>query len=270
MPLAAIVRHARETPDKAALIYNGDAIGYGRFALAIDAARRRLANQGLPQGGVAVLDSRNLLDIWVAGLALRSLGLTTVSPRLGDDLALRDFSVFVASSAHPPPRDAGFGRAGVKVVSLPPALDLDVSDAAIPAPSASPGGHIMLTSGTTGEAKKILMSAEVQAGDSKRRARAFDYAADFVVNVAGFGAWTSVGHNVPPCVWRLGGAVVLDQRPDRRAPFRVEGVTHATLTPYMLQELLGGRCAARSGRRCGSSSAAGRCRRRRPSRRWLG
>ena len=69
---------ARVQPDKPALLWNDMPLSYAAFARAIEASRRFLAREDLPPGRTAIVLLHNLSDAWVAVLALRALGLTTV------------------------------------------------------------------------------------------------------------------------------------------------------------------------------------------------
>src|SRR5665213_2963539 len=95
-----IFKTGRETPDKLAMIWGEQRLSYGAFAGLIDAARRYLGAIEPPVRGVAVLCAASVLDVWVLGLALRSLGVTTLAVRSLRDipaLALPDIGCVVIS-----------------------------------------------------------------------------------------------------------------------------------------------------------------------------
>src|SRR5262245_49270445 len=69
---------AARTPDRTAVIYNGQAVSYRILTALIAKARGHFAAHGLVGAGYAVLATRSLLDFWILSLALRSLGLTTL------------------------------------------------------------------------------------------------------------------------------------------------------------------------------------------------
>ena len=99
------------------------------------------------------------MAFWILSLALRSLGLTTVavgSAAMVGDLRLRDIRCVVAVAGEEWPDLAPLCQArGLKLLSV--ALDDDPSpDAAIDRSPHEPGGHILLTSGTTGVYKMVL------------------------------------------------------------------------------------------------------------------
>lgn len=92
-------------------------LSYAAFARAIEASRRFLAEQDLPPGRTAIVLLHNLSDAWVAVLALRALGLTTVAvPSLAEAeaLGLKDVACLVVAEAeqadHPPQAPDSFTR----------------------------------------------------------------------------------------------------------------------------------------------------------------
>ena len=104
MIIEKIVEHARSDPDKTAIYYGEHRIPYGQFARWIFHARDFLLQKNLPGGGYAVLNIDSLLDSWIFGLALRSLGFTTVAvPSLErlSDLDMRNVGCVVATEREP-------------------------------------------------------------------------------------------------------------------------------------------------------------------------
>ena len=107
MVLENLFAHARATPDKIALYYGPHSVSYRDFAFWIACARRFLDRQDLRPGSMAVLAIESLVDSWVLGLALRSMGLTTVSVKaldVLDDMAAEDVGCVVTSIAEALPR----------------------------------------------------------------------------------------------------------------------------------------------------------------------
>ena len=85
MAISRIYQQARETPGKTAVVHNGRPLSYAEFAQRIEAARQYLSRRELPPG-VAVLCFESLLDVWIVGFALRSLGVTTIASSSSDCL----------------------------------------------------------------------------------------------------------------------------------------------------------------------------------------
>ena len=70
---------ARVQPGKPALIYNDSVFDYAYFAKSIEAARKSLEKYDLPQGATAIVLVSNFFDAWRVNIALRTLGLNTIS-----------------------------------------------------------------------------------------------------------------------------------------------------------------------------------------------
>lgn len=218
------------------------AIGYATFANWIGHARAFLAGQGLRSGSTAVLDINCLIDTWVFGFALRSLGITTISvPALHwlERLHLNDIGCIVsaASEQHPALKQV---RNEYKYIRIPPQHYLGMGAEDFPAmPVVSPAaGHILLTSGTTGTSKKILIDHEHLARIVPRRAAVYGISERSIVNVFAFATSSGTAYKVPNCVWSLGGTVVIYQEPSQHEALRVEGITSAHFTPGSLSEIL--------------------------------
>ena len=149
---------ARKTPDKAALEYNGEAWSYAVFAEAIAGARGYFHRRGIAGEGVAVMAGGHLREAWVLSLALRSLGLTTIAVQSAEAigaLRLPDVCCVVASAAEAWPGLADrCAEKGWPLVSAAWAGEapLGLGEGA----GHAPGGHILQTSGTTGQYKMVL------------------------------------------------------------------------------------------------------------------
>src|SRR6185503_15962210 len=74
-----------------------------------------------------------------------------------------------------------------------------------------PGGHILLTSGTTGTFKMVLMSPAVDAVFLRRKADVIGMSQDTVLSVFDFTAWTAIGYRWAASPWIVGGTVLIDQ-----------------------------------------------------------
>jgi len=236
----AIFEHARRAPGRLALIHNGRAFSYGAFAGRILAARDRFEASGLSGGGYAVLQVYDLLDYWTFSLALRDLGLTTVatpSPAAIPGLGLEDVRCVVRNEREIWPdleRICAEGGLPLDTVSLAP------DATAAPPPRAErpeTPGHVLLTSGTTGNYKKVLRTQAFDAAFNRRSAPLLGIGRDSIVCLFDFAPWTGVGYNLAVTAWDCGGAVVTEQG-ERHRPLRIPGLTHALAIPGMLSELL--------------------------------
>jgi non-ribosomal peptide synthetase component E (peptide arylation enzyme) len=240
--IGRIFCQAQHAPGKIALHYLDHAITYGDFACWISLAREFLARQDLRPGSVAALARvPNVFDAWVLRLALQNLGVTTVDlsdPGLLGGLSFRNIGC-VVTTIHDQAVEAP--DAEYKLLRIPDPLFLGKSASGIPdmAPmNVAPGGHILVTSGTTGVRKKLLRDAAGLAGEIKRRCNLLSISEDSVVHAFNFGPWAGTGYFSPACAWSAGGTVVFQQGKDLHRSFQIDKITHAVVTPMKLQEIL--------------------------------
>src|SRR5580692_10299517 len=136
---AKISAHARDTPDKTAIFFNGREISYRLFASFIARSRRYFAAQGVGGEGVAVLPTGSILNTWFLGLGLRSLGLTTlvVSSRYRiSDLRLPEMRYVVAIAGESQPGlEHLCASSGWRYVGVPADLYADDAEIIVPNPS---------------------------------------------------------------------------------------------------------------------------------------
>jgi acyl-coenzyme A synthetase/AMP-(fatty) acid ligase len=238
MMTGLIVDGAMRTPGKPALIYNGRAYSYADFAALIARARGFFVRRGVAGPGIAILAVRNLMDFWVLSLAARSLGLTTAMvDTVGavDALGLPEVRCVVSSRAVPWPGLVELCAARGWTM-LPVSLDGE-------APlrfdrTAKQGGHILLTSGTTGHHKMVLMTPESDAYFLEQRAGLFGMDSETVLCVFDFPPWTGTGYKWAASPWLSGGACMLEQSKDVHAALLRPGITHARLGPAKLDRIL--------------------------------
>jgi fatty-acyl-CoA synthase len=237
-----IFEHAHRTPGKIAITYGGRSISYGEFAYWISYARQFLGGHDLRSGSLAVLDL-DPLDSWIIGFALRSLGLATISlptPAMFDELNLRNVGC-VITTIHDHPLRALPADAKLKFIQVPqnPYLRNATEDVPeLPRMTAPVGGHVLLTSGTTGSKKKVLIDDARLTIFGTRRAEYYCCSEGSMVNVFSFGIWTGVGYKVPSCAWSNGGSVVIHQGVDWHRSLLIDGITLAIVTPWLLSNLL--------------------------------
>ena len=251
-----IYQVARETPDATALVYDLEAISYRRFHQMLTRVRRTFAGRRLSAGAVAVVWIDNLLAAWLADLALRLLGLTTVAVRSDSELRLfadLDVAAIVTFAEEP-------GKL-IEPAVLPAAQRIAIersnwsgqaSDGELePPPDGAAGGHILLTSGTTGRYKMVLIDeafeaarrAEVEEifvseGLSTHEALAPVDGRGPTANILFLGLWTSVGYGVPIRAWSRRGTVILHQRHDFAASLAVPGISYLGAPPAILAHLM--------------------------------
>lgn len=239
--LQQIRQIAAASPGKLAVVSNGSPLTYDRFWRLIVASRETLA-PGLPTRGLALLAVHGLLDGWLLSLALRSLGLDTAVIAAAEQADLFEglpvACVITLTSENWP--DIG-GLAGAIRLSLDPPSAQDVDDAGPPppVPARRCGGHILLTSGTTGTPKKVLTRIGSTAADS-------DMFGDGVVqmfaatvrNVFNLGLWTGSGYWAPVWTWCGTGAVVMHDGGDFHRALAWPGITHSVGTPQYYAYLM--------------------------------
>lgn len=239
-----IYEHGQQRPDKTAIVFKNRELSYREFAALIETCRRVLAAEGLTEGnGIAVL-TIPFLKGWIAGLALRSLGLTTVtvpSDAVAGSLGLPEIRCVVGlAGEHWAGLDRLCADRGWPLISLrDPSVSSTWRDVALDKPNwpAAVGERILLTSGTTGAFKKSMFDPISDAADP-HRLHVFGFSDRSVVNTMHLGAWTAIGYNVPANAWDLGGTVVLSDGSQPYATFRHPGLTHAFVTPQFVSELL--------------------------------
>ena len=151
---------AKQTPDRTAMIYNGRPWPYRTFANAIAVARGYFARRGYVGPGYAALFCDNLQGFWVLSLALRSLGLTTVDLRPAGAAGLLGLPnvrgvITISGESWAGQLESRCTELGLRLQSVSLAGEAPLGlDASQPM-----GGHILLTSGTTGISKMVLLSA---------------------------------------------------------------------------------------------------------------
>ncbi|HEY3797797.1 MAG TPA: AMP-binding protein [Caulobacteraceae bacterium] len=236
---------AEATPGKLALVHNGAPVTYSAFWRWIVACRDSLAPL-LPRSGVAALWVDNLLDAWVLALALKSLGLDTLSVRQPEEATGADAACLIAVVGQAA-REAPPGLPHL-TIAPPSRVPLDLARPLPPLPEAPArfGGQVSLTSGTTGRYKMVLRHyGQDPAALRERLAHYEDLGpefralnADTVMCVFDFGLWTAGGHSWPILIWSLQGAVVLGQTGPMHQALRWPGITHGLATPYILNRLM--------------------------------
>jgi acyl-coenzyme A synthetase/AMP-(fatty) acid ligase len=232
---------AKQTPEKTALIYNGQAWSYRSFAHAIAVARGYFVRRGCVGPDYAVLAIHNLMDFWILSLALRSLGLTTVvvgSVAGVSSLGLPNVRCIITSSRETwAGLDGLCNELGLRLLSVSldgePALGLEAFEAPHPL-----GGHVLRTSGTTGTHKMVLMSAARDADLLRFHVELFGINQNTLLSVFSSWAWIGLTYKWAASAWSVGGAVVIGQGREQYEALLHPGTTHAVLTPGILAAIL--------------------------------
>ncbi|MEZ5572827.1 MAG: class I adenylate-forming enzyme family protein [Halioglobus sp.] len=232
-------------PEKTAVIYHDIAISYAALVNSIDTAITEFERQQLPEHCTVAVVVNNLLDCWILVFALQALGFTTVSARslaVIDALELGGVTTLVTTDAERDTLNLEKPLTGSEgVFSIPtPSMHMDASAVVQPLrQNAKFGHHIVYTSGTTGNYKKILWGGPLQLQRNAERAQLYPLGgSETVYHGTDFGLWTAAGFRTPLVVWHLGGCVIFDQRPQWPVFFLQSPVTHTTLIPDKLHQLL--------------------------------
>jgi acyl-coenzyme A synthetase/AMP-(fatty) acid ligase len=243
MIVEQIYAHARRSPDRTAIVYDNVPLSYRQFARLIDGSRQYLSGLGLPGDGVAVVPMASVLDAWIHGLALRSLGLTTLVVRSQNEIArlgVHDVKCVVTMDDGPEPGQ-GHVPPGSRLIRVPRSLHADAMvgpPPALPELPARLGGHIQLTSGTTGKYKKIRTDPDGEAELMRFRQKVLRTSKRTVFAVFDLGGWTAAGYHSATNTWDVGGSVVLYEGRDKSQALRQDGITHAIIVPHMLEQVL--------------------------------
>ena len=235
---------ARSQPTKIALVSNDIPFSYADFARAIETARSFFAGLTLPVNHTAIVLPGGLDESWVFILALRALGLHTAcvnSFGQARALNLKNLAAIVVSGSHPEATTLNGGRLNeINLVKVPGDLFYNIRAGDLPSPLDHPppfGGHILLTSGTTGSYRKVFFAGKFDDERNAARARIYELNNSTVFRVGGLGLWSSSGFKMPAAVWHSGGTVVMDTRKNPFKNFFRYPIGLTILTPPMLREL---------------------------------
>jgi acyl-coenzyme A synthetase/AMP-(fatty) acid ligase len=248
--LEKIRETAAADPAKLAVVHNGRPIAYGEFWRRIEGLQRSLRPL-LPARGIAIISVDNLLAAWILSFALRGLGLDAAVTRTDEQVELfAGLDVACVISLTSENRRVTAVPAGAKAlrISDPSLSAISETDPLPPLPGGLlAGGQILLTSGTTGESKKVLLDYGCTLATIEARAANYhdlgdkyrQLGPDNLLNVFGLGLWTGAGHLWPMVAWCLGGGVVLyEGEEDFHRALDWPGITHTRTTPAYLALLM--------------------------------
>jgi len=235
-----IFSHAQQKPEKPALIEDGTVTSYGLFARMINAARASLSRQNLPKGQSAIVLGTSFRDQWTIVLALRAMGIDTVSVgglKMARDLALRNVSAVIAPAQEVQHLDPNLARL-VRVIPVPNDVFAPTPSSDIPAPGKGEnGGYLVATSGTTGRYKKVFFGGAHEEDSVRWTVEAFDFNDETVFHGHNFPLWTGIGGRTISAVWYAGGTVIMTRQAGFEGFFE-HRPNRAILTPAMLNDLI--------------------------------
>lgn len=232
--------HAARQPGAIALSLNGRDIPYHTFYQDLGRMVAAFRRFGLQPGQVAGIAHHNLYLHWLVILSLEALGVTT----------------FSAEHIEAPEMDAAFAAADL--VICPPgnelpdaqrilAIDQDWIDSVrtlapeLPVKTAPPGPEtpmrIVRSSGTTGTLKRMFRSARAHEFWLRQYQfrTAFNRHSRYLITM-GFHI-EIFNDDVTACI-RTGGTCVYDDRDSIAAVLARHAITHVTLPPFLLVQVL--------------------------------
>jgi acyl-CoA synthetase (AMP-forming)/AMP-acid ligase II len=229
-----IFQFAETTPDAVAIYRHGGRLTYREFAGAISSARTEFINRQITGSGIVGVAIWDLQKFWICCLALRSLGLTALpvrSPEVLSDLLVPGLKYVVGPASWP----------GLEQICqsnrlcLIPVPSTTTISAILTRPELLDGGHILVTSGTTGRPKMVFWDS---AAFDATFASNPEATAETVNHLFDYGPWTMAGFRRSSCVWLMGGSIIIHQGDDRYKAFQNLKGTHATILPNFLTEIL--------------------------------
>jgi acyl-coenzyme A synthetase/AMP-(fatty) acid ligase len=230
-----ITFHAAERPDAVAIVNNGRSITYAEFARHLRRFTHALRALDLPPGARAVISCDDAYFNWLIRLGFEQLRVVTATMDLPDrdtgPKFMRDFDIVLSAKSS---SASAVRHHAITTEWLESVLESGEEDRG-PAPERRPEDpvRIVLTSGTTGAPKRLLYTRHIHEahiarvtwfGDLTRRSR---YLLALRIAVSG-----------PAACIRVGGTVVLERRMGLAEAITAHGITHTTLPPLGLKQLL--------------------------------
>jgi len=219
-------------------------VDYGTFHRAIQATERYFDSVECSKKQTAVVLTINLFDTWLAIISLRSLGFTTIS--IGnleqlDQLNISNVSFIVTTEGEHGLHDfQAVLRSGIPVVTVPGAVYCNILDTELapPVQYGPIGDHVVYSSGTTGNYKKLRIPYSTETPRLKHRKYTWVMNETTRCHCFDFGTWTAIGYNTPQLVWQQGGCVIFDQTSQKYSNFFKLRVTDMMCVAPMAQQLV--------------------------------
>jgi len=239
----SIYRQAGDTPSKVAVVHSGVDISYAALANAIASTVIHLEPMAFTAGSTVVVLINNLLDCWVTVAALQQQGCITVcvhSSGMINTLELGAVAgiVTTANECSKHQRESGLNVSGLTTIPQPHYDAVAVPPIVKEQLSSQLAGHIMYTSGTTGQYKKVFLPGTIQHDRDLQRSAEEGMSANTIYHVFYFGLWSAIGYFVGPAVWSSGGTLIMDGRADWGSHFFDSDITHATIVADLASQLL--------------------------------
>ena len=228
--------HAAQRPDAVAVVDNGQPVTYSQFAGDIRKVAAALAAFELPRAAKVALDCSDRYHDWLLRLACEELCLVSTtfagraSGKFGQGVA--DFDLVLSDRSELEGEARRFQSLGPdwieRALAIPDTIE-------IPACAKRPEDplRILLTSGTTGTAKRLLYSRQMHERSIEQSLwyGGFTQRARYLLVIP-----FTVG--APAACLRMGGTVVLETRMSLREAIAVHAITHTTVPPIQLVQML--------------------------------
>lgn len=233
-----VLFHSRFNPESIAVAFGQQEVTYREFVRDIERATRILASRIPARSGLAMVALTHPYLHWVLTIALGRVGLASITAYEPSNAQVQELIkpdlVFVDAQAAA--TDSHFVQVGDDWIApgadqLPPFVD--------PEHPADAPQRLILSSGTTGIPKKILLTHAL----SQHRLQSFASGVSLERSsrsmcLVGFD--TAGGYHFPLTTWFLGGAVVL--RMANEDPYHAivrRRVSYVFMSPIQLEQLVG-------------------------------
>lgn len=243
MLIHRLFERALSDGDRPAISVNGQRLDYRTFAMLVEATRLHL-ERAKPPGVTFALIGASSLDGWLLTVAARAVGLHTIVLSGANQIAelnLGARAVVLVMGAKPTAAYAlASATTGSPIVVIPPeafGAPPKLDKARLPSDAAC-GGHVLLTSGTTGRYKQVMIDCTAEAARAHDLATLFGADERSVLFMGPMGLWTSAGHNRPIMTWYRGGCVVIEDSGDLARPLVRDNINQLQITVPFLSTIL--------------------------------
>ena len=235
-----VAHHAQQRPDAPALIDNGRTITYGEFARDLPKFMRAVRELGVPAAGTIAVGCDDLYVQWLILLACEELGIATASliqreeasvlPLVaGIDLLLSEFPLPEGRPRHRHDLTPAWVESVLRLPAVEP-----------PAPSRPPQEavlRILRTSGTTGRFMRLALTRAMHERRIEHWLWRYGFSVRSRVMLAMPFVIGGVYSQACACL-RAGGTLVRESRVEVPVALMRHAVTHVTLMPIYLRNVL--------------------------------
>lgn len=210
---------AIKTPQKIAFVHAANEMNYNHFAKLIESTRRHLMRNSIPIGTTVVVSITNLCDAWIVVLAARANGLRTIFVPSVEDISalnLNNISQILTTEIEAKNLDIGVDNLkNAGITKITPDLYSHAQLESVSLLTCShpqPGEHILLSSGTSGVPKKLLVTRRLESFIiSVEYAEYVGINSKTEFNLFNLSIGSVSAYRGAIATWYAGGTVVLDQ-----------------------------------------------------------